>query len=102
MAVIDRFRNITTIFEVFEVPQTEVAQFIQGFSEFIQTDIKVRAGFVSYNLHLSEDGRVFNYGQWKSSSDYQSFLDDESLKDKRDHYYAKLVQTDATKVTFTT
>ncbi len=102
MAVIDRFRNITTIFEVFELPNSKEAAFIQEFSDFIQTSIKGRPGFVSYNLHQSEDGKLYNYGQWKSFTDYESFLQDDELKEKRDQFYSKLIISNATKVTFTT
>ena len=102
MAVIDRFRNITTIFEVFDLPKSQEAEFIQSFSDFIQKDIKPRPGFVSFNLHLSGDGELFNYAQWKSPEDYKSFLNDKSLKEKREYFYSKLNRATATKVTFTT
>lgn len=102
MAVIDRFRNITTVFEVFELPSSKETEFIQNFSEFIQSNLKMRPGFVSYNLHRSDDGYLFNYGQWKSSEDYESFLNDSEIKDLRDAFYSKLVRATPTKVTFTT
>lgn len=101
MAVIDRFRNITTVFEVFEMPKSEEAEFIQQFSDFIQIEVKPRAGFVSYNLHISAEGELFNYAQWKSMEDYESFLNDESLRERRESFYSKLNRSKATKVVFT-
>ena len=103
MAIIDRFRNIVTVFEVFEVPSSESSSFIKEFSSFIQSDLKGRVGVISYNLHLNEEeGLLLNYAQWKSDADYDLFLKDEELKHKRDLYYSKLVKSTRSKVVFAT
>ena len=103
MAVIDKFRNITTVFEVFEVPHSESQTFLKEFSLFIQNHLKGRVGLISYNLHFSEaDGLIFNYGQWKSGQDYESFLNDSELKKARDHFYSKMIRSSQTKVYYAT
>ncbi len=103
MAVIDRFRNINTVFEVFEVPKEEANRFIQEFTSFIQNHLKGRVGLVSFNLHYNEEeGLVINYGQWKGQQDYQNFLEDNEIKSARDHFYSKMIRSTQTKVVFTT
>ena len=43
--------------------------------------VKDCSGFISANLHVSEDGkRLFNYAQWKSRADWQAFIEDPQYK----------------------
>lgn len=45
------------------------------------TRIRNRPGFVSANLHISQDRtRVANYAQWRTRADYDAFINDPDTK----------------------
>tara|TARA_Y100000780_G_C13696099_1_gene423008 strand:+ start:21984 stop:22295 length:312 start_codon:yes stop_codon:yes gene_type:complete len=101
VAIIDRFRNITTTFEYFEVPKSISSDFIKEFSQFIEESLKARPGVISFNLHYSEEEETLvNYGQWKSVEAYEAFFEDKDIEQKRNQFYGRLKKVTKTKVVF--
>jgi heme-degrading monooxygenase HmoA len=70
----------------FELSNDNSSKLVAKIQDHIASWISKSEGFVSANLHLSEDGRkVVNYLQWRSSDDYKNFKADEmhsKLKDE--------------------
>lgn len=47
-----------------------------------ETRIRVQPGFVSANLHISDDRKhVANYAQWRTRADYDAFINDPETRE---------------------
>lgn len=81
-----------------EVEPKQQQDFIDAIGEQIERHIKHFPGFVSASFHASEDGkRVYNYAQWRSREDYESFLaiDPEEPRKVFELYTKSLTRTNA-------
>jgi hypothetical protein len=101
MAVIDKFRNIVTVIETFELPIEDMNKVVADYTELIRVQLKGRIGFISCSLHYDEDEKILlSYGQWKSRNDYELFLQDKEISEQRDRIYSRLIRSSLTKVVF--
>ena len=75
MATISTGNNFVTLINVFTVEPENQQQLIDLLVEATEQIIKNVPGFVSANIHKSDDGvRVANYAQWRSHEDYAAML----------------------------
>ena len=81
MTTIDANESICTVIQVFTVtPANHQALFdlLQNATEEV---ISKMPGYISANLHLSDDVRVItNYAQWRSMDDFEHMLENEEAR----------------------
>ena len=103
MAIIDRYRDICTVFEKFTVEPEDLTVFISEFSQFIKTSMGGCQGFISVNLHYCESEKVvMNYSQWKSDADYDAFRESPEIMTEREKFYKQVKEVTKTKVVLAT
>lgn len=72
--------RLMTLINVFTVEPEHQQELIDVLAE-ATTVMSTRDGFVSANLHRSDDGRrVVNYAQWRSRDDYAAMLADPAAR----------------------
>lgn len=72
---IDPNRDLMTLINVFEVDPTRCDELVEDLVTATDETISGLDGFVSANIHRSDDGtRVVNYAQWASRAAYQAML----------------------------
>jgi quinol monooxygenase YgiN len=89
--------QLLTVLVEFEVDPERQQQLIDALADQVQQHLTPNAGFVSASSHATKDGtRVFNYAQWRSREDYESFLhrDSEELENVFNRFDAKLLNLD--------
>ena len=71
---VSREGNLVTLINVFETKPEQQQALIDQLSHFTE-EVKEEPGFIGAALHRSADGtRVINYAQWRSDTDFGSFL----------------------------
>jgi heme-degrading monooxygenase HmoA len=71
------------LINTFTVEPEKSDQLLKELTRASETRIKDQRGFISANLHLSEDRtHIANYAQWRSRADYDAFIND---PDTREH-----------------
>ncbi|HEX2810633.1 MAG TPA: antibiotic biosynthesis monooxygenase family protein [Kineosporiaceae bacterium] len=71
-----------TLINVFTVPPERQQELLDLLSEATEQVMAAMPGFVSANLHRSEDGtRVVNYAQWRSRQDFAAMQQDERARE---------------------
>ncbi len=74
---IDTDQNVTTLINVFTVNPETQQTLVDLLIEATEQVMRHHTGFVSANIHTSQDGtRVVNYAQWRSRDDFQAMLKD--------------------------
>ena len=69
-------QDVMTLINVFTVEPEHQQELIDLLAE-ATTVMTAQPGFISANLHRSDDGRrVVNYAQWRSRDDYAAMLAD--------------------------
>jgi quinol monooxygenase YgiN len=64
---------LTTVLHFFTGPAASHAEFVDGWSHWVNAFLRKQPGFVAAALHVSLDGsRVVNYGQWQSRAAYDT------------------------------
>lgn len=77
MTTISKENNVVTLINVFTVEPENQQRLVDMLIEATEQTIKNTPGFISANIHKSEDGvRVTNYAQWRSHEDYAAMLQD--------------------------
>lgn len=72
-ATIDPDAHIMTLINVFTVPRERQQELVDLLDQATETAMKHVPGFISANIHKSDDGtRVINYAQWRSREDFES------------------------------
>ena len=72
--------DLMTLINVFTVEPEHQQELIDVLAE-ATTVMTAQPGFVSANLHRSDDGRrVVNYAQWRSRHDYAAMLADPAAR----------------------
>jgi quinol monooxygenase YgiN len=92
-----RENQLFTVLVEFEVDPGHPEQLIAALADQVQQRLTHDAGFVSASFHATEDGtRVFNYAQWRSREDYESFLhrDSDELENVFNRFNARLLKLD--------
>ncbi|MBP2478640.1 antibiotic biosynthesis monooxygenase (ABM) superfamily enzyme [Crossiella equi] len=66
---------VATLINVFRVQPERQKALVALLEEATETVMRHLPGFVSANIHASEDGtRVVNYAQWRSAEDFHTML----------------------------
>ena len=74
LTTLDPKDGYTVLINTFNVRPERAEALIKVLAEATDT-MRGMPGFVSANLHLSQDGtRVVNYAQWRSKTDFDSML----------------------------
>jgi quinol monooxygenase YgiN len=95
MFIIEKERNILTLFIVIEVKPENCDALLDLIIEESRSFIRHQPGFVSANLHRNaEKTRLVNYGQWESRELYEQAWGREEFK-----AFSKRVEALADKVT---
>lgn len=77
MSTISADAGIMTLINTFFVDPANADRLVAVLAEATERGMRQRPGFISANLHKSEDGtRVVNYAQWRSKEDFQAMLQD--------------------------
>lgn len=72
---IDPNLDLMTLINVFEVDPTRCDELVENLVTATDETISAFDGFVSANIHRSDDRtRVVNYAQWSSRTAYQAML----------------------------
>jgi heme-degrading monooxygenase HmoA len=75
MAKIETDRDILTLINVFTVSPEKQEALVALLIEATKQTMRHLPGFISANIHKSNDGqRVVNYAQWRSRDDFDAML----------------------------
>lgn len=75
MTTIDNAHQYCTLINVFTVAPEKQLELVELLEEGTQKAMSKLPGFISANLHLSDDQKtVTNYAQWTTLQDYQNAL----------------------------
>ena len=95
MAVIDQYRGILTVLIEIEVVESTIEETLQNLKDFTLSFVKLQPGFISANLHRSEDDtKIINYAQWKNKEDFERFLSLEETQQQMKEL--KIIKTNIT------
>ncbi|MEU7433679.1 antibiotic biosynthesis monooxygenase family protein [Streptomyces sioyaensis] len=79
---IEAGRPVATLINVFTVVPERQAELVALLSRATEETMKDRPGFVSANIHASQDGeRVVNYAQWESEEHFRAMLADPAARE---------------------
>jgi quinol monooxygenase YgiN len=77
MTTIAENTTLATLINVFTVKPDNAAALATLLHEATETVMRHVDGFVSANIHISDDRtRVVNYAQWRSEADYRAMFSD--------------------------
>lgn len=77
LPTIDPSAGLVTFVNVFSVEPERAEELVEVLSRATEEVIRHLPGFVSANLHVSEDRRrVLNYAQWRRRADHEAMLKD--------------------------
>lgn len=77
MATIEAGTGTMTLINTFHVDPADADRLIAALVEATETVMRQRPGYISANIHKSEDGtRVINYAQWASKGDFDAMRAD--------------------------
>ena len=76
MVTISKENKLVTLINVFTVEPANQQKLVDMLIEATEKIMKNVSGFVSANIHKSDDGvRVTNYAQWRSLEDYSAIFE---------------------------
>ena len=79
MTQLDPQNDIMTLINTFTVDPKRAEELLTSLSQATEEILRPMPGFISANLHISDDRRhVANYAQWRSRTDYQAVFEDEA------------------------
>lgn len=82
MATLDPKDGHMVLINTFTVEPDKAEKLLAELAQATELRIKRQAGFISANLHISEDRRhVANYAQWRSKADYDAFINDPETRE---------------------
>ena len=74
-------RGEVVIINTFHVAPAQAEDLVAALTRVAKEAMRGAAGFISTNLHVSEDGtRVVNYSQWRSRADIDAMLADPAAR----------------------
>ena len=86
MTLITNDQKICTLINVFTVEPEHQLALLEQLKEITENVMSTYPGYISANLHLSDDGKtVTNYAQWASFQDYQNVLQDTKALERMKH-----------------
>lgn len=75
VTTIDPNAEVATLINVFTVTPDKQRELLRVLQQATEEVMRHQRGFISANLHASEDGtRVINYAQWASEADFKAML----------------------------
>ncbi|MGM0588944.1 MAG: antibiotic biosynthesis monooxygenase family protein [Bacteroidota bacterium] len=81
MVTISETQDLFTLINVFKVKEGRQDQLVQLLIDATQETMRHQPGFVSANIHISDDGqKVINYAQWESKAHFQQMLHNEEAQ----------------------
>ena len=70
------------LINTFTVEPARADELLAELTRATETRIRKQPGFVSANLHISDDRRhVANYAQWRTRADYDAFINDPETRE---------------------
>lgn len=82
MTTLDPQAGHVVLINTFTVEPDKAEELLAALSAATENGMRQRSGFVSANLHLSEDRRhVANYAQWRSRADLDAMMSDPAAKE---------------------
>ena len=82
MTTIDSSKNICTLINVFTVTPEKHRELFKLLKEATEKVMCRLPGYISANLHISEDKKtVTNYAQWASLDDFKGMLQNDEAKE---------------------
>lgn len=80
-SIIDPDQAVATLVNVFTVASERQQELVDLLVEATEQVMQHRDGFISANIHASDDGqRVVNYAQWESAEALQAALADSTVQ----------------------
>jgi quinol monooxygenase YgiN len=77
MVTLDPLDGYTVLINTFHVKPGQADALAAALQAATERTIQHADGFISANVHVSEDGaRVINYAQWRSKTAYEAMLKD--------------------------
>ena len=77
MTTLDPNDGYVVLINTFKVKPDRAEELLQALSRATEHGMRQRPGFVSANLHMSQDRRyVANYAQWRSQADLDAMMAD--------------------------
>ena len=75
--ILDPSSHYVVLINTFTVEPSRAEELLQVLSQATQIGMSSRPGFVSANLHISNDRKhVANYAQWRSQADIDAMMKD--------------------------
>jgi quinol monooxygenase YgiN len=82
MARLDPKDGYAVLINTFRVAPERAEELMALLEQATKETIRFRPGYVSANLHLSDDRtRIVNYVQWRSRADFEAMLQDPVARD---------------------
>ena len=79
MTRLDPQDKIMTLINTFTVDPERAEELLATLSQATEEVLRPLPGFISANLHMSDDRRyVANYAQWRSRADYEAVFENEA------------------------
>ena len=81
-ATLDPGAGYVVLINTFTVAPSRAEELLAVLSEATENSMRHRPGFVSANLHVSQDRRhVANYAQWRSQADLDAMMQDPAARE---------------------
>lgn len=81
MSVLDPKDDYYVLINTFTVDPGNAERLLDLLTRATDDVLRHQSGFVSANLHVSDDGRhVANYAQWRSREDYEAIMKDPAVQ----------------------
>ena len=81
MTTLDPASGYVVLINTFTVEPSRAAELLAALSQATEHGMRQRQGFVSANLHVSQDKRhVANYAQWRSQDDLDAMMKDPAAR----------------------
>ena len=81
MTTLDPDSHYLVLINTFTVEPDRAEDLLAALSSATENGMRQRPGFVSANLHVSDDGRhVTNYAQWRSREDLDAMMADPAAR----------------------
>ena len=82
MTMLDPNDGYLVLINTFTVDPSKADDLLKVLSEATENGMRQRQGFISANLHISQDKRhVANYVQWRSQADLDAMMSDPSARE---------------------
>lgn len=81
MTTLDLKSGYVVLFNTFTVEPSKAEELSAALSRATEQGMRQRPGFVSANLHISQDRRhVANYAQWRSQAELDTMMQDPAAR----------------------